>query len=281
MLDLAIIGGGSAALSGAIYAARAGLEVKVFEKAEFGGVLPIISKLENYPGFLGEGKDLARQMRDQAKAVGATLEYGECSEIERNEKGFTLTIDGGAVEAKAVLVATGSEPKRLSFIPEAPVSYCALCDGALARDKHVAVIGGANSAAQEALYLAGLAEKVTIITHSRMKADQELLERLEGLTNVEIIEDLEPTRENLAPYQHIFVYIGKLPATKFLANFAEILDKNNFVIINGQGNFAYQTKIPGLFAAGDVRQGKIKQFVTAAADGASAAIEINNWLKTQ
>ena len=114
-----------------------------------------------------------------------------------------------------------------------------------------------------------------------MKADQELLERLEGLTNVEIIEDLEPTRENLAPYQHIFVYISKLPATKFLANFAEILDKNNFVIINGQGNFAYQTKIPGLFAAGDVRQGKIKQFVTAAADGASAAIEINNWLKTR
>ncbi len=282
MLDVAIIGGGPAALAAAIYAARAGLWAKVFEKAEFGGILPNISQIENYPGFLGEGKQLALQMRTQAKQAGAELAYGECTEVQKLEQGFRLEIDEEWVRTRAVIVATGSKPKELSFMPSAPVSYCALCDGPLVRGKKVAVIGGANSAVQEALFLAKIAKSVTIITHSQLKADQELLSRLSQYSNIHTIEQLEPTAENLSEYEHIFVYIGKLPATDFLQNLAEkyaILGRDGYVLADASNpDFPHQTVLEGLFVAGDVRDGALKQVVVAAADGAEAAIEVNKFL---
>lgn len=306
MLDLAIVGGGPAALTAAIYAARAGLKVKLFEKSDFGGVLPIIPLLENYPGFMGEGRELAQKMRQQAEAMGATLEYGECTKLEhaaltsdsavssvgnttpvsennapsvaQASNHFVLTIDDAEVTARAVLIASGSEPKKLAFDLDIPVSYCALCDGALTRDKNVAVVGGANSAVQEALYLANLAAKVTIITHSKLKADKELIDRAQKVTNIDIIENLEPTKSYLAQFDHCFVYIGKTPATSFLD--AALLDQDGYLVTVGAGGFAYQTKIPGLFAAGDVRQGSTKQIITAAGEGAIAAIAITNFLAT-
>lgn len=277
MLDLAIIGGGAAALSAALYAARAGLTVTVYEKNDFGGILPQIAQLENYPGYLGPGQKLAASMRAQATAAGAQLQYGECTNLDRVEDHFELIIDGESVLARTVLVATGSQPKSLSFTPSAPVSYCALCDGPLVQAKRVAVIGGANSAAQEALYLAHLAAQVTIITHSQLKADQELIDRVREQPNIEIIEHLEPTPENLSAYDHIFVYIGKIPATSFLDR--KVLDGAGYVITDTNSSALHQTIIPGLFAAGDVRQGSVKQVVTAAADGAAAAIEISTLIR--
>ncbi len=277
MLDLVIIGGGPAALSAAIYVARAGLNVKVFEKKDFGGVLPEISRIENYPGFLGAGKELAVSMRTQAEQAGATLEYGECTALQRQDRGFELIIDEETVAARAVLVASGSEPKKLPFALQIPTSYCALCDGALTRGQNVVVVGGANSAVQEALYLSKLAAQVTIVTHSQLKADRELLDRLAKVANIEAIEHLEPTAAYLEQFDYCFVYIGKTPSTQFLP--AELLDKSGYIQCAMQGDFPHQTALAGLFAAGDVRQGSVKQVVTAAGDGAAAAIEITEWLR--
>lgn len=272
MPDLAIIGGGPAALSAALYAARAGLQVVVFEQQDFGGVLPQIAHLENYPGFSGEGRQLADQMRQQAVNAGAVLEYGECTALVHDGDSFLLTIDGENIEARCVLVASGTVAKRLDFVPKAPVSYCALCDGPLIKGKRVAVIGGANSAVQEALHLATLAKDVTIMTHSAFKADQELLNRLAQHPNIKTLEHTTPTEDNLAEFDHIFVYIGKAPASTFVD--PKLLDPEQFIVTDTSSDTPHQTVTPGLFAAGDVRRGTVKQVITAAADGAAAAIEI-------
>lgn len=285
MVDLAIIGGGPAALSAAIYAARAGLGVVAYEKGEFGGILPNIPLIENYPGFVGEGSRLAQGMCDQAAKSGAALKYGECTNIERDGDIFKLTIDGESVLARVVLAASGSEPKQLDFTPNAPVSYCALCDGPLVKGQNIAVIGGANSAVQEAIYLAGIAKNVVIITHSQLKADQELADTARQLSNVKVIEHTKVTPAALDQSDHIFVYIGKLPATKFLHHLAQeyaILDHAGYILSDTDNTqYSHQTVCNGLFTAGDVRAESVKQVVTAAADGAAAAIEITNWLKTQ
>lgn len=283
-LDLAIIGGGPAALSAAIYTARAGLKVQVFEKADFGGILPVIPQLENYPGFVGEGKVLAERMAAQAKQAGAKLSYGECTQIIKLPTAdFSLVIDQEPVLARSVIIATGSEPKQLDFAPNTPVSYCALCDGALARGKRVVVVGGANSAVQEALYLANLASEVVIVTHSKLKADQELQDRLQKLANVKIIEQTEPTTALLNQYDFCFVYIGKTPATKFLQKLAQqyaLLSRDGYVLTDQDNpHYPHQTVVEGLFAAGDVRLGATKQVITASADGVEAAIEVGNWLR--
>lgn len=283
VMDLAIIGGGPAALAAAIYAARGGLEVTVYEKAEFGGILPQISLIENYPGYTGgAGKGLAEQMRAQAKQVGAQLIYGECTNVDKVGEVFRLTIDDEVATARAVLVASGSRPRELSFTPSAPVSYCALCDGPLVRGKRVAVIGGANSAVQEALYLAQIAREVTIITHSQLKADPELLNQLPKYPNIRVRENVEPMAENLVEFEHIFVYIGKLPATDFLADLTAqyaILSRDGYVMTDQDNQYRYQTVLSGLFAAGDVRKGATKQVVVATAEGAEAAIEIVDYLR--
>ncbi len=283
MFELIIIGGGPAALSAAIYAGRAGLKVALFEAKQFGGILPNIPLIENYPGFLGKGQDLAGIMIRQARQFGAELKYGTCTQIQKSSDHFTLAIDEEEFRAPAVIVASGSEPKTLDFSPDAPVSYCALCDGPLVKGLHVAVIGGANSAVQEALYLSHLAREVTIITHSELKADAELLAQLPEHQNIHIIEHLESNPENLQPYDHIFVYIGKNPATAFLNDLASqfaILSRDGYLLADENNvKFPHQTVISGLFAAGDVQKQSTKQAIVAAAEGAEAAIEAVEYLR--
>ena len=270
MLNLAIIGAGPAALSAAIYAARAGLSVKVFEQKSYGGVLAEIPLIENYPGFVGAGSELAQNICAQAISAGAELSYGECTEVKRLADHFELTIDDAKIFARNVLVATGSRPRALGFKLDVPVSYCALCDGALAKDQPVAVVGGANSAVQEAIYLSNLAETVTIITHSQLKADKSLLAQLQNHPNITVREQTEPTPALLNQFRRCFVYIGKVPATDFLKAH-NVLDESGYIICETD---SHQTKVSGLFAAGDVRAGTTKQAITASADGAAAAIEI-------
>lgn len=286
-VSLAIIGGGPAALSAALYAARAGISTKVFERAGIGGALSEISHLSNYPGFDGPGPDLTAKMRNQAVKAGAEIIYGDCQKLWRYSDHFELTVDDEPVLARRVLVATGSSPKQLPFTPKPPVSYCALCDGDLAKGKHVAVIGGANSAVQESLYLADLARDLTIITHSHVKADLYLQRRLEEAQkshDIKILEDTEATPDLLNTFDHIFVFIGKRPATDFLRPLADsllsesaLLDEAGYIITSPEIALPpalHATVIPDLYAAGDVRSGSIKQVITAAADGAAAAIEI-------
>lgn len=299
--DLAIIGAGPAALSAALYAARAGLKVQVFERAGIGGALAEISHLTNYPGFDGPGPDLAASMRHQAEQAGAQFSYGECQKLWRYTDHFELIVDGEPIRAAQVLIATGCAPQPLPFTPRPPVSYCALCDGDLVKDKHIAVVGGANSAVQESLYLANLAKDLTIITHSRLKADAYLMKRLRAAEKshpITILEHTEATPDLLDPFDRVFVFIGKRPATDFLRPLADsllsvaaLLDPSGYLITGSQPTsnqstllspstaplgspFQHATVVPGLYAAGDVRLGCPQQVVTAAADGASAAIEI-------
>lgn len=315
LTDLVIIGGGPAALSAALYAARAGLKTQVFERAGIGGALAEISHISNYPGYDGPGPELAAEMRRQAAQAGAEIIYGDCQKLWRHSDYFELTLDADSspdaqpasvlpdaldaapkILAKKVLIATGSTPKKLSFTPRPPVSYCALCDGDLAKGKHVAVIGGANSAVQESLYLAALVKDLTIITHSRLKADSYLQQRLAAAQKshtIRVLENTEATPELLDAFDYIFVFIGKLPATSFLRPLADsplanslptdsplanslpaggrLLDPSGYVL-TAAGSHA--TAVSGLYAAGDVRSSSLKQVVTAAADGAAAAIEI-------
>ncbi len=252
ILDVAVLGAGPAGLSASIYLSRAGLKCVTFSSGPIGGVLPEISDLANYPGFLGSGSELAGMMKKQAEQTGARIEYGTCTEVYRANDQilsnspvarststitsapvtapvaldhppiFTLTVDGHPVHAHRVLVATGSIPKQLDLDLTKPVSYCALCDGGLVKGKNIVVVGGANSAVQEALYLSKIASRVTIISHSALKADRILRDKATRVTNIDIIEDIEPTAEFLDQFDHIFVYIGKKPASHCLSKLAGI-----------------------------------------------------------
>ena len=290
VLDLAIIGSGPAALSAALYAARAGLRVSVFERANIGGALCEIAQISNYPGFTGPGRDLAAAMRRQAESAGVTIAYGECTAIRPLESSatsaaparFELTIDGEPVRARTVLLATGSEPRPLPFTLATPVSYCALCDADLAKGQDIAVVGGGNSAVQESLGLAPLVKSLTLITHSALKAEPHLITQLRALRSVTVREHLEPTPDLLNTFARVFVFIGKRPATACVADLAastpDFYDAAGYV--RGGHGSAHQTAIPGLYVAGDLRSDALRQVVTAAGDGAAAAVEISQSLRS-
>lgn len=339
-LDLAIIGSGPAALSAALYAARAGHRVAVFERSNIGGALFEIAQISNYPGYTGPGRDLAATMRHQAESAGAAINYGECTTIRRLDPAtltpvapsasvdpsaptnasaavnpsapdrpalFELTIDGEPARARAVLLATGSEPRPLPFTLAVPVSYCALCDADLAQGQNIAVVGGGNSAVQESLGLAPLVKSLTLISHSALKAEPHLQTQLRALSNVVVREHLEPTPELLNTFDRVFVFIGKRPATTCVASLAastpDFYDAAGYVrttpasvdaprtvsapVDTSPANSSaasttpsHQTLIPGLYVAGDLRSGAVRQVVTAAGDGAAAAVEISQFLRT-
>ena len=334
VLDLAIIGSGPAALSAALYAARAGHRVAVFERSNIGGALFEIAQISNYPGYTGPGRDLAATMRHQAESAGAAINYGECTAIRRLDPStltpvapyapphasaavnpsapdrpalFELTIDGEPVRARAVLLATGSEPRPLPFTLAVPVSYCALCDADLAKGQDIAVVGGGNSAVQESLGLAPLVKSLTLISHSALKAEPHLQSQLRALSNVVVREHLEPTPELLNTFDRVFVFIGKRPATTCVASLAastpDFYDAAGYIrtapasvdaprtvsapVDTSPANSSaasttpsHQTLIPGLYVAGDLRSGAVRQVVTAAGDGAAAAVEISQFLRT-
>ena len=327
-LDLAIIGSGPAALSAALYAARAGHRVAVFERSNIGGALFEIAQISNYPGYTGPGRDLAATMRHQAESAGAAINYGECTAIRCLDPAtltpvapsvpvdpstpdrpalFELTIDGEPVRARAVLLATGSEPRPLPFTLAVPVSYCALCDADLAKGQDIAVVGGGNSAVQESLGLAPLVKSLTLISHSALKAEPHLQSQLRALSNVVVREHLEPTPELLNTFDRVFVFIGKRPATTCVASLAsstpDFYDAAGYIrttpasvdaprsvsapVDTSPANSSaasttpsHQTLIPGLYVAGDLRSGAVRQVVTAAGDGAAAAVEISQFLRT-
>ena len=255
-----------------------------------GGLAATISKIENYPGFIGTGAELMQTMRSQAESFGAKFGYGEVTKLSQSDAGIDLEVDGDEhLLARAVLVATGTERVRLGIPGEdlPGVSYCATCDGPLIRGQNVLVIGGGNSAVQEAFYLLKFCDKATLLVRSRLRCDDTLRERLEHEPRISVELGVVPTKIEQADQElsvisedgrtfsahNIFIFIGQRPATAFLP--AEVLAEDNSVVTDKN----YMTKIPGLFAAGDCRYESVHQVVAATGEGAAAAVAIRNYLK--
>lgn len=294
MYDIIIIGAGPAGLTAAIYARRANKSVLLLEKGAFGGQITFSPKIENYPGFESlSGNELADKMVEQALGLGADVEIETATAIVDGEIKKVLTEDGNCFEAKTVIIAAGAKHRRLGLENEEKfigdgISFCAVCDGAFYKDKTVALIGGGNSALQEAILLSETSQKVYVIQNlPYLTGEAKLQEIISTRKNIEIIYDTvvnsiedtevfsglniknnktgEITNLNV---DGMFVAIGLEPENKNFENVAE-LDERGY--INSGENCLTKTK--GIFTAGDCRTKNVRQVTTATADGATAAIE--------
>ncbi|QGP91801.1 Thioredoxin reductase [Neomoorella glycerini] len=298
--DLLIIGGGPAGLTAALYGARGGLDTVVLEMGAPGGQAGQTDRIENYPGFPEgiNGMELAMKFAEQAQRFGARIEMTTVQRVELNGEIKKVFTGSGEFTARAVIIASGAHPRPLGVPGEEEfrgrgVSYCATCDGAFFRDKKVAVVGGGDSAVEEALFLTRFASQVTII-HRRdaLRATKVLQERardnpkisfhwntvVTGIMGREKISSLElkdvksgVTREEA--FDGVFIFIGLEPNTGFLKG-ALTLDSQGYIIT--RENLA--TSIPGVFAAGDVRAKDFRQVSTAVGDGAVAAMAAERYL---
>jgi thioredoxin reductase (NADPH) len=300
--DVVMVGAGPSALAAAVYTTREDIETVVFEKGVIGGMAAITDQVDNYPGFPDgvEGMKLAELLQKQAERFGAVIDYGEVSEIRDNGDTKTLVVDGKDVEAKAVLIATGSDYKRTGVPGEDEffgrgVHYCATCDGAFYRDKKLVVIGGGNSAFQEALFLTRFASHIDILVRSEIKASDVLIRDMqkfidEGKVTVHLqaetqeitakdgkvngVRAMVAGEETVFETDGVFVFVGLLPNTGFLKDSAIELDAQGLIKTNAH----LQTSMKGVFASGDVRSGATLQIASAVGEGASAALAIREYL---
>lgn len=292
MVDVLIVGGGPAGITAAVYAARAGLSTTILERMGVGGQAATTYEIENWPGStLITGFDFSTNLEKHAKAVGAQLVYGDVTEFELGGEVKKVHTSGETHEARAVVLAMGAERRLLGAPGEKEftgrgVSYCATCDGNFFRKKAVAVVGGGNSAVEDAIYLANICEKVYVIhRRDQFRAEGYLQRKLDGLANVEKVFDTgveriqgESAVTGLAlknsrtgetrelPVAGVFIAVGTRPRTELLAGVLP-LDKGGYVDVDE----SCATPLPGVFVAGDIRKKNLRQLVTAAADGANAA----------
>ena len=301
-LDVAVVGSGPAGMTAALYAARAGLSVAVFERMGPGGQMTQTERLDNYPGFV-EGVDafeLSFAMASQAERFGAECVSDEVVDLNVDAVKKLLTCASGVqYSARAVIVATGAEPRELGVSGEAElrgrgVSYCATCDGGFFRGKVAVVVGGGNTAVGDALYLSRICEKVYVV-HRRdsFRADALYLNALSELPNVELVlnstvEAIRSTTDGGVPMPHVesilvrdrntgderivntdavFIAVGTTPRSNVLKVAGVALNKAGYAIAGESG----ATNVPGVFVAGDVREKPLRQVITAASDGANAA----------
>lgn len=299
--DLVIVGAGPAALAAAIYTTREDLDTVLYEKGVPGGLAAITDWVDNYPGFSKgiSGLDLAEELRKQAERFGADIQLGEVLSIKDAGDHRVLETTDGPVQAKAVLIATGTDYKKIGVPGEAEyfargVHYCATCDGAFYRDKKLVVVGGGNSAVQEALFLTKFASHIDLLVRSTLKASDVLLRELkknskitvhEGTTTDEIVAkdnvvvSVTGTKDGKKvsfDIDGVFVFVGLKPNTAFLKDTEVRLDEIGFVIAE-QG---LKTSMNGVFAAGDVRSGATMQIASAVGEGATAALRIREFLES-
>ena len=289
--DIIVIGGGPAGLTAALYAKRANKSVLIIEKAAYGGQITYSPKVENIPGFIEvSGNEFAEKLVEQVVEQGAELEFCEVLSVEDGEAKRVVT-DGGVFEGKAVIIATGAKHRRLNlegeerFIGDG-ISFCAVCDGAFYKDKVVGVVGGGNSALQEALLLSDLCKKVYVIQNlGKLTGENKLQEQLKTKANVEIIlstlvksylgsdkfEGIEVVsadgEERSISLDGLFVAIGLIPQNGIFKN---VLDLNEYGYADSGEDC--KAKMKGIFVAGDCRSKKIRQVATAMADGAVSAL---------
>lgn len=293
MLDIVVIGSGPAGLTAAIYARRAGKKVLIIEKESFGGQMTHSPKIENYPGLPAlSGNELAEKMMEQALGFGAEIELDEIISIRNSLKSKSIVSESAEYFCKAIIIAAGSKHRTLELPREEEfvgngISYCALCDGAFYKGKKIAVIGGGNTALQEAVLLSDVAEKVTIVQNlNELTGERTMIDIVENKPNIEILTDTIVTglngRNQLDsiqlensehgdrrdfPVDGIFVAIGQKPDNEAFRELCE-LDERGFIIAGEDCT----TKTPGVFAAGDCRTKGIRQVATAVGDGAIAAL---------
>jgi len=293
--DLIIIGGGPAGMTAGIYSARQKLDSLIITK-EFGGQMTHKAvDIENYPGFDKiSGFELIAKFEDQMKSKGVKVLYDEVKELKKENDIFIALTEGGkTIESKAVIIATGAEPRRLDVPGETEyvgrgVSYCTTCDGPLYNGKDVAVIGGGDTGFEAAIFLNNYANKIYILEYGdTIRAGKDNQEKVSAIEKIEIItsaelkeikgenfvsqiifKDRKNGEEKILDVQGVFVQAGYLPDTEFLKDLVELNERKEVVV-----NFeTFETKTPGLFAVGDVNTGKVKQVVVACGEGATAVI---------
>ncbi len=301
--DIIIVGGGPAGLTAGLYASRARLNTLLLEKIALGGQAIKSERIENYPGFEDSisGFQLIQNMEKQSKGFGLQVETGTAQDISSVDKHTKLLkTNDRELLCKALIIATGSEPNKLGIEGEDKlvgrgVSYCATCDGAFFRDKEVAVVGGGDAALEEALFLSRLVKKVHIIhRRDQLRAIKILQERAFATKNIEFVWNTVPEKiqgeeavesvllKNVNDHNMlslkvdgVFVYVGLKPDTKWLKNVLPLTEQG---FIQTDDNM--QTSIPGVFAAGDVRNKLLRQIATAVGDGSTAAFAAEKYINS-
>lgn len=289
--DCVIIGAGPAGITCAIYLKRANINCLIIEKDSPGGQIVKSSIIENYPGFTKiTGPELATNMYKQIKELNIPYKYGEVKEIKLGKEYKTIKLANEEIKTKSVVLAVGRCPKKLSDASESllgkGVSYCSLCDGALYKNEDVAIVGGGNSALEEALYLASICKSVSILNRSdSLRGDKFLIDKVNNTKNIkvyfntivskfnkdgEILNSLDiqtNNEHNNLPVKACFIFIGYEPATSFLQNL-DILDERGYIIVNSD----LETKHENIFACGDVVKKNVYQIATAVGEGALCAV---------
>lgn len=299
--DVIIIGAGPAGLTAAVYTSRANLSTLMIERGAPGGQMATTEDIENYPGFDHIlGPDLSVKMFEHARKFGAEYAFGDVSGVENGEEYKTVSVGEQQYKARTIIITTGAEYRKIGIPGEeeltgSGVSYCAVCDGAFFRDKEIVVVGGGDSAVEEGAYLTRFAKKVTIIHRRDELRAQKILqdrafanEKIEFIWNstlkevnekdgkigsVTLVSTVDGSEREFET-DGMFVYIGMDPLTAPFKDLG-ILDENGYI----HTNEIMETKIPGIYAAGDVREKLLRQIVTATGDGSIAAQAVQQYIE--
>ena len=299
--DVVVIGGGGAGLTAALYASRANLKTLLFEKLTPGGQIALTDMVENYPGFPEgvTGTEISMRMEEQAKKYGTEVQYEEAASIEKSDGEFLIKTPKTNYKTKTVIIASGAAFRTLGVPGEKEltgrgVSYCATCDGAFFKNKEIVVVGGGDSAMQEGLFLTRFVNKLNVVhRRDKLRASPILQDRarqnekfnftwdtviskIEGDKKVERVrlKNLKTNEEKESKTDGVFVFIGHDPVTKFLRGVVE-LDEKGYIKTNER----LETSVPGIFAAGEVRAGAVKQLVSACGEGCEAALSAQAYLE--
>ncbi len=299
--DVIIVGAGPAGMTAAVYTSRANLSTLLIERGIPGGQMANTQDVENYPGFDHVlGPDLSNKMFEHAKKFGAVYEYGDIKEIVDEGRLKKVVTTKKEFYAKSVIIATGADHKKLGVPGENElgglgVSYCAVCDGAFFKGRELVVVGGGDSAVEEAVYLTRFASKVTIIHRRDQLRAQKILqerafsnEKIEFIWNKEVtsinegngtvntvtLKDTKTGEQSQFPANGVFIYVGTLPLNGAFKNL-DITNEEGYVVTDE----AMATKIPGIYAAGDIRDKTLRQIVTATGDGSIAAQSVQHYIE--
>lgn len=300
MKDLIIVGAGPAGLTAAIYGKRSGLDIMVLEKMAPGGQAATTAAIENYPGFIEaqQGWELMSRMEEQARHFEAEIFSDEVLSVEKKSDYFSVKCSGAEYQSRAVIISSGASHRHLGVKGETDfigrgVSYCGTCDGAFFRNKVIAVVGGGNTALQESLFLTAFASKIYLVHRRNEFRGEDILAqrvlshpKIEPVFNSVVTSINGDTKVNGVTISNlndgsftelaldgVFIFVGYTPNTGFMDK--TLLNENGEIVVNEK----LESRIPGLFAAGDLRTSSVRQIVAACGDGCASAINAYNYLK--